>query len=350
MKRNMAVGVIVGKHSDSPVLIFRSNNKTLGQGNKLCPTKLPHYYNVLGYFHITDIWYDQFDKKCWMIKAETIDLETPSWWSAKDSQFVPPTMPFPKAPMETCIFCEVESKQIYSEGWACLHPSCEHYFDFGKVVDTTGLHYNPLFLQERTTFSGEVPSSIAPNLPSNTNEGKSELDIPFKRGILCPQCGCCSRRIHWTYWVCENEECGFEHRATQQIITTQAAIGDIDKSSAKSKEIMVGGITRATHLLGAYEVIKYTIPGKQGQAIGFVCVFKANHAINSQPSGPDELFMQMQEDEFDLKRNPARQANCKCPSHFDVHKLTVHSPGTDSDFSLRKKLCGHLNLSTEFSC
>jgi hypothetical protein len=59
-----------------------------GQGNKLSPSKLPHYYNVLDWFHVTDVWTEKLNGKTrWMVRLEKIYLNEQSWWSPAQPHF-----------------------------------------------------------------------------------------------------------------------------------------------------------------------------------------------------------------------------------------------------------------------
>lgn len=241
-----------------------------------------------------------------MIRAERI---SPLWCSPKTGLIPPPSPASTQALVQTCVHCNEPSKQLYTEGWVCMNAHCKHNWNFGREVDTTSLIYHPDFLGERTQFDGEIPALFAP-LP--VIEQSSADSTPLsKQGIVCPKCNCCTRRIHWTYWACENKSCDFElHPSTNIMTVADAKIVNGAKWKAK-KDLVASGIEKIEMNLGAYSVTKYLIPDEQGLVIGFVSVFKSNKLINRQPDGPDDLFKQMQEPEFDLKRNSARGGDCK---------------------------------------
>ncbi len=278
-----------------------------------CPVRLSHYYSVLGYYHITDVWYDKYEKKCWMIRAERISQ---LWCSPKPALGMLPSptssQPCPastKALVQTCVHCNEPSKLLYTEGWVCMNALCKYNWDFGREIDTTSLVYHPDFLRERTPFVGEVPALFAP-LP-NTEQPSTDMTTLSKQGIVCPKCGCCTRRVHWTYWACENKSCDFELHPPAKIMTVADAKNTDGAKNTPRKDLVSSGIEEIKMKLGAYSVTKYLIPDEEGQVIGFVSVFKSNQLINQQPDGPDDLFKQMQEPEFDLKRNSARGGECR---------------------------------------
>ena len=98
-------------------------NSVAGAKNLHCPVKVPHRYNVLGLYHVTDVWFETVKGKvvC-RARFEMIDLKTPSWCGVKESR-QPTTTPdfITKAPRETCHVCGISSKQDFEAGWTYLN-------------------------------------------------------------------------------------------------------------------------------------------------------------------------------------------------------------------------------------
>ncbi|EKD14386.1 uncharacterized protein L3040_008254 [Drepanopeziza brunnea f. sp. 'multigermtubi'] len=283
----------------------------IGQGNTNCPVKLDHCYNVMDMFHVTDVWYDRYEKKCWMVRLEKIDLDVRSWWSPK-SQPTAQQDPTIRAVVQTCDTCNQPSKQIYSQGWTCTNPHCKDHFNFGIGFDHKTLEYSQAFLQERHPFQATVPN-LVPALPWNLPAQSAVI----KKGMVCPVCRCCSRRLHWNFWQCENPECDFKQDAVQQILTVSAASTSVKTIS----EVMAGGIISVQFSLGAHRPRNtlYLIPDEARKTVGFVAVLKSSSAVNARAGGPDDLFAQLQMAEIQMKRNPARQRGAPgetVTSHF----------------------------------
>jgi hypothetical protein len=287
----------------------------IGQGNSISPSKLPHYYNILDWFHVTDVWCEKNDGfKCWMVRLEKINLAERSWWSPKDSESYPPTFDH-KTESLKCMACQHSSKHIYNQGWTCLNPQCSNFFEFNACDDAT-LDFNLPFLAERTPYTGATPGPLAP--PLLTDEDLDGMDAfgiekECKQGIVCPKCLCCSRRLEWTQWSCENPSCDFQYRLRQKPVPISHVISQNAGEERKSnnRDHVSGGIRVGQMILGRYDVYEYIIPGENGEDIGFVRHFKANNIINQQPDGPNDLFRMMQESDFGLLRNAARQKGCK---------------------------------------
>jgi hypothetical protein len=79
----------------------------------------------------------------------------------------------------------------------------------------------------------------------------------------------------------------------------------------KKYYIRDGSIRIRQQTMGLYDVFEYVIPGLQtDEIIGVIRHFRANGIINAQPGGPNDLFRDMQENDFGLKRHAARQKGC----------------------------------------
>jgi hypothetical protein len=252
----------------------------------------------------------------WMVRLEKINLEEKSWWSAKDALHSPPNFDSPKTETRTCTTCNKESKLIYKQGWACLNAdpadsklNCEKFFVFDQDTDDKTLEFAPAFLQERTKFELD-PGPLVPPIITDQDLvrlGEYGFEERCKKGIVCPECGCCSRRIEWRQWVCENPSCQYLYSLTPHAVSASiAASQGTRKDILLKQEFIKSSIRIRNFSLKGFNVFEYTIPGVNGEDIGFIRHYKSNGDINHLPGGPDDLFQEMQTHNLGLKRNAAK--------------------------------------------
>ena len=277
---------------------------------------MPHYYNVLDWFHITDVWCELYDGfKTWMVRAEKIDLTMLSWWAKLGTEPPSPDRDLDafKTTIAHCISCHYPSKEIYSVGWTCLRPKCKAHYKFADD-NSEEIDYNESFMKERTRFTGTCNEPLVPPLLTDADMNLMDtygVESICAQGIVCPKCRGCSRRIEWDKWTCEaTAGCHFEHRVRQRIVSVAEAV----LHSALSVRIMRNpAISLNAERVGRYNVVEYTIPGPEGEVVGIIRHFKSDSLINHQVDGPNDLFREMQQGRFGLKRNPARLKGCKYP-------------------------------------
>lgn len=250
-----------------------------------------------------------------MVRVEKVDLVTKSWWAPVGSSPPPANRDLEefKTISAVCILCHETSKEIYTAGWTCLNQKCEAHFHFSDA-DHGKLDYNENFMNERTRFDGNCDEPLTP--PLITNEEIQLLDMfgverYCARGLVCPICKGCCRRIEWDKWSCEATlGCPFEHQIPQRVVSVLDAV----MFSALSARFMRNpAIIETAERLGRYDVHEYAIPGPDGKTVGIIRHFKSDAVINQQLDGPNDLFREMQMGQFGLKRNPARQKGCKLP-------------------------------------
>lgn len=246
-----------------------------------------------------------------MVRLEKINLAAKSWWAPKDSDPLPEHRNLDqfKTIEKECTTCKQSSKEIYNAGWTCLQYPCTDFFKFSEGYDDSKLAYNEQFLKERKRHSTEA--SIVP--PLLTDEDLRAMDAfgiekECKRGIVCPRCKCCSRRIEWRQWSCENPTCDFTYRTSQTPVPINEVIA---RSNPPMADIVGASLRFMQKVMPPYVIHEYVLPDENGQSIGFVRHFKANGLINKQYDGPNDLFRQMQERDFGMKRNVSRQKDCK---------------------------------------
>ena len=120
--------LIVGKRSCA-ICQYESTHDFIGSKNLHCPTRVPHRYNMMGAFHVTDTWAERVKGKvdC-RVRLDMIDLLTPSWWSAKGTYMQSRRPDFvTKALIRNCSTCGLTSKQRYAQGWMCLNEKCPSF-------------------------------------------------------------------------------------------------------------------------------------------------------------------------------------------------------------------------------
>ena len=112
----------------SNLTIFRRDctNSVAGAKNVHCPVKVPHRYNVLGLYQVTDVWSGTAKgKMVCRARFVMIDLKTPSWCGVKGSAPPPTTPDFTTmAPRVTCHTFGFPSKQVFAARWTCLDETC----------------------------------------------------------------------------------------------------------------------------------------------------------------------------------------------------------------------------------
>lgn len=302
-----------------------------GQGHFGSPSKLPHYYNVLGWFHVTDVWCEKYGGLSrWMARIEKIDLYAKSWWSPKQAPHYPPDFDTIKAPAATCLACKKTSKIIFKEGWTCLnadplkisstHPfknNCPEFFKFSQTVNDKTLEFSDEFFQERTRYTGDITGPLAPPLLTEGDVermGALGYEVKFKRGIVCPVCKCCSRRIEWRNWICENKECTFTYALNTRLIPASVAMDQSQAKKEKQGYYDDALIVPETVHMGAWTMVRYPLPDENGITIGNVYHLKSSPLINKQPNGPNVMFEQLQQANLGLKKNPSKCPGGQSPS------------------------------------
>jgi hypothetical protein len=289
---------------------------------------VPDYeYSVLDYFQVTDVWPEKNEKghRLFCFRLEKADLTTTSWWDHRPASYVREVSP---PEMASCIACKKESKRIYTESWTCLKYDCKGFFQGPGGQTLVSPTYSQHFLQERTEFTGDIPS-VKPPIPSPEELNGTALhgsETIFRQGIVCPKCGCCSSRKYWNSWRCENIERG---KCTFKLETRMSPypLEIVEKEVAAFNE----KITRGQHNIdsdilvkklnlamvkyrevtkGPYEVSQFLLPKPvDGTIIGSVTVFRANKDICA--AGPNQMFDELSTTDIGLRRNIVSGGKCK---------------------------------------
>lgn len=287
-----------------------------GHGNVASPSALPYRYNVLDWFHVTDVWCEKAPLRRWMVRFERVDYHSKSWWTPAQDTF-PCLEDIPKVMSITCRLCGLESKAIYTLGWTCLNNKCTDFFNSLENIDYDELDYHADFLAERTPYIGDTPPPLSPQVLSQESQDEQGLfgtEKIYKKGIVCPECSCCTRRLDWRQWICENKRCRARYQLSQKPMSIEHAMHENANARRKIPSlcpIKADIVTTDCRNLGLYAVHDYVLPGEAGEPVGFVRLFKANPEINGRLDGPNDMFQAMQTHELYMKRRPARNAHSK---------------------------------------
>ncbi|KAK2766113.1 hypothetical protein FQN54_007628 [Arachnomyces sp. PD_36] len=332
--------LVLTKDHDEKSPIFRSllnsmkNSVPIGLvvGNRIsgCKTKIPHRYNVMDFFRITDIWYERVGKKTGgKLRLEKIDLGTTSWWAAKDSDAPLPLdqRVFTSPEYPTCNTCGGRSPRVYNESWMCLQRSCSRFFTIRGASPPENLTFYPPFLQQRSSPVNNVRPAftLVPDLlstfPSDDRDCGS-VRAAWK-GIVCPLCKRCIARKFWRGWECETANCGFVHKKAMHPVSLRSIIAEfelgvvghrppyIPTGNGNGNEIQPG----ITYMKN-YRKDVFTIEG-----VGSITHYAANNVVNSRPGGPNDLFAELQVADLGLQRYPLQQSVVAgtLTSHFAVN-------------------------------
>jgi hypothetical protein len=88
-----------------------------------------------------------------------------------------------------------------------------------------------------------------------------------------------------------------------------------DKLPKIMREFVAASIGSRNFSLKGFKVFEYTIPGVNGEDIGFIRHFKSTSFINGVPDGPDDLFQELQIHDLGLKRGVAKNKGGKFVDH-----------------------------------
>ena len=299
---------------------------SIGRDNLECPTIMPHEYNVLDHFQVTDIWAEKtsLGKVCYKYRLEKIYLHQKSWWAPKGSPEPCPDFSIATS-TDRCQYCAVISKTIFQK-WICLNAECTSFFKYANGRSpANGLTYNQSFIKERTRWPEEVlpPYSVKPDLLELG--ALDQATFAFSRagwkGMVCPTCGRCNSRRDWDAWRCETAECGFVHSVSQPILTPRAVLEghEIEFSGhalprdecsmhIKAQRFEFQGNWR----ISTYELINGNV----------VTHFQANKPINDARGGPTDLFHDLQKDNvMGLQRHEMKQKTGLCLRSSDYYIL-----------------------------
>ncbi|KAI1212666.1 uncharacterized protein F4807DRAFT_457464 [Annulohypoxylon truncatum] len=310
-----------------------------GERNPLFPINPPHFYNVLDYFYVTDMWPESIRSgqsqfiKTYKVRLEKVDLVSRSWWrpegaNAHDAgEFEVGSYSCETA---FCLTCREPSDMIFKQGWICLNKGCKQFFKItakgnSTNIDPDQLEYHENFLRKRTRFPGVQPTvPLAPPLPL-IGEDAFGTEKGFKEGIICPKCGCCIRRIKWDGWFCENPACDFKYLLPFRMVPAESIVKENETLKGKNKNKFVHeSILKYKMVAGEQKLAIYFLPDEKnrGGFIGTVIRIRPTRKAFTRAGGLDELYTRLQECELPLERRPVRHAGKRVEiltSHFTAN-------------------------------
>ena len=281
----------------------------LGAKNAHCPVKVPHRYNVLGLYHVTDVWSEKTNG--WVMcraRFEMLDLSSPSWCGIQGAPLPPVSPDFTtKALVVTCSSCHVPSKQVFAAGWTCLNEVCTQ-FSTGNGINQINRIWNPAFINERNKWPADVkaPMAIKPAPPTAPLDGSlMETSLKAWKGMVCPVCGRSNSRIKWDEWKCGTDGCHFEIPIQYHVVPRSELAPDhafeAEGHSIPFDKCLDPVVRTGAAFRGWWRELTFEIsPGN------FVTHLIANQVINRQPGGADEMLESLQGEKLGLQRFPMK--------------------------------------------
>ncbi|KAI7157756.1 hypothetical protein KC349_g5427 [Hortaea werneckii] len=304
MKEAQVVAMLNDAQLQNPVIVICGNKNTGA------PTKMPHKYNVLGWYKPIAVWAEKTAgkrNKNWITikyRMERLRSQESAWHAPVGTRTYHPSEAG-ELVKSTCASCRQCYPQIYLESWMCLNSSCDRFWRLsnGQEAPSGALTYNPAYLLHRTPWPvEEEPFDVRPRMPESGKVIGDTLTYINTRGIVCPNCGRCNPRYRFSGWVCDNQHCNWEglkvnHQAIMPSALHQATdtFGDGPSLGRNRHDPSVSVKVSYTH---GYKIFTYTVEGIQGRFVHAV----ANGRINREWQGPDDMFAALQTEDMGLER------------------------------------------------
>ncbi|EED12933.1 hypothetical protein TSTA_054450 [Talaromyces stipitatus ATCC 10500] len=326
----------------------------ISKGNQPIKRKLPHELNVMGWFRVVEIWFENTNGKSGArVRFQKLDLEEPSWWAKRGSEDPPPisqrNLRLPES--KICKGCLRSSKLVYEQGWMCLQPKSSCFLS-GLLDDGTAptdLTYDVNFLSSREPPDDHIKPqfSLVPNTLAELERFPDAWSQKFaSRGVVCPECHKCIARRYWKGWMCHDPlddnvitesaaPCQWKKILDVPTIPLKAVQEDLNVRSINKpvdKEWRTH-IQQEAHSTDAYHRMTYIIGD-----VGKIVHFRANESILNKPKGPDDLFQRLQQADLGLYRYSintragTRQLTKSFAANFGMpykYVLSVRSKGFD---------------------
>lgn len=280
-----------------------------GDKNPASPSRMPHRYNVLGFFKVTNVFTSVVNnKKHVQYRFEKLNPDVEGWWEPRNVQPMVSLGELPAPLEQTCNACNKTQEQIFLK-WMCLEPDCARFWTLSdgsapKVSDVDS--FNPCWLKKRTRWENEQDAfDINPNPNATPESLQITHDHGERKGICCPQCGMCNSRYMFTKWVCDNPACDWEHipvynpTPAQKLRLPEKPVGVGSPFSHDTFEPTYGGVKVGSSFLLNHRVNNFSIHGLDGNMIVHMI---ANEVVLAEPHGPDDMFQAMQQADIGLER------------------------------------------------
>lgn len=312
MSESQVQSIINDMKHRNPVIVI------CGSKNIASPTKMPHQYNVLGWFKPVYVWAEKTQgkgNKVWTTikyRLERLNQHVePAWFAPQDDSLrVSDENKAIAGPLvsKSCEYCEKSFPQIYLQGWWCLNPACDAFWeiDGDPAPCAKGeLDYDPAFLLHRheqwKTKDQErepVPTDIRPAIPKSGELIGDNLYHINTRGICCPQCGRCNSRRKFTGWKCENPACDWEHIPKHKQVLPSMLHTPWDAAPTLVRNRVAEGVEVESMHLHGYKVSRYTFKDINGCFVHIA----APKELLSEHNGPNEMFERLQIEDMGLER------------------------------------------------
>lgn len=307
------------KHQN-PVIVICGNR------NEKAACKMPHVYNVLGWYKPVMAWSERTAGKgkrtytTVKYRLERLNRHKPAWHSPvggdETSQEEKEVAGQLEDQYQTCNGCKKRFPRVYLRHWTCLNAECESFWKFGGADIPFGaenMEYNPAFLlHEHGKWKNEgeedeaEPTSLRPPLPDVGRMIGDNLAYVNTRGICCPECGRCNPRRLLKGWVCENPACDFTHFPQQEPVIPAMlhtpwdhAPTLIRNSAPTLHRNDVPAVTLKVEYKHGYKIATYRFDslGIKGSFVHAT----ATKAID-QTTGADAMFAALQTEDLGLER------------------------------------------------
>lgn len=308
-----------------------------GIDNPNLPCKAPHQYCVMDYFKPTHIWFEKSGRsKILRYRFERLNIKAKPWWQPRHSRDPVQLGTLPSPVQYTCEICGGQSPQVYLNGWMCLKPDCNAFWNIIATdprlnpeavpyePDEASLIYDPRFLKQRTSWHNddhEYPLMFDNAKLSGYSIPGEDTSQAFWLGMVCPECGRCNSRLDWMGWRCQNPTCSFQREPPHTLIpasSLQEPLWPLTNSYTLSRDTQSPLVPVQVSFAHGYRINRYNIPGIDG----FITHMIANATILEELGGPDAMFEELQQIDIGLRRRPMPSGKLKGPSycrHFAVN-------------------------------
>ena len=275
-----------------------------------------HMYCVLDWFKVTDIWWSKMDgKKVIRYRFEKLNSERKSWWVPEGYVEAMPLgfLEQDANTRRTCSKCNKTWDQVYTVGWMCLEGSCSLFWKVAtdeplwREPTTAALNYDPRFLNKKTYWQCNYdpePLAADRSILEDANNSMNVLRHASK-GIVCPNCHSCIRRLGMTgaAWQCETPGCGFSVQVAPMSIQLRwvedyeypVGYGCVPRNQDTINSKFTEFFSRKQFYDGGYKILRYDLKGTDC----FLVHLMPNKAPLESVLGANEIFATLQ------------SANCK---------------------------------------
>ena len=289
-----------------------------GSKNVAAPTKMPHQYNVLGWYKPVYVWAEKTQGKGSKVyttikyRLERLNQHLePAWYSPENEQS--PISEEDKAYAgqlfsKQCDYCGTNSPQIYLQGWWCVNPGCDAFWEINNSpapCGKGGLDYDPAFLLHRYPLwknddqeREPVPADVRPSVPRVGDLIGDNLYYINTRGVCCPKCGRCNSRRKFSGWKCENPGCNWSLTPEHKPVLPTMLHTPWDAAPTLVRNRHADGVHVESMHLHGYKISRYTFNGVNGCFLHLA----ATKEVLEEKNGPNEMFATLQSADMGLER------------------------------------------------